>query len=240
MSILRLMPAEDSKSKALPIVAVAVAAVMAFALFGLPSLASDVDTSATIDSTTPASSPATTEEQVECQRVGETLCIYLEDEWKAGKAGDAFANWVYTFSTNNTGVTAAGLYMHDLTPVVSTKEALDWWIGQCAGYECADFEALATDTETRTITLVDGTQAIIQFTGYTVNNATTPDVIQFGQSVALLSRTQNASVVIVDLTFVASVDQLYALSETELEQFYTDIDKYFWTLIQERLAVVGS
>jgi hypothetical protein len=234
------MPAEDSKSKALPIVAVAVAAVMAFALFGLPSLASDVDTSATIDSTTPVSSPSSSEEQVECQRVGETLCIYLEDEWKTGKAGDAFANWGYTFPSNSAGITAAGLYIHDLAPVVSTKEALDWWIEQCAGYECADFESLVKDTESRAITLVDGTQAIIQFAGYTVNNDTTPDVIQFGQSVALLSRTQNASVVIVDLTFVASVDQLYGLTEAELDQFYTNIDEYFWVLIQERLAVVGS
>jgi hypothetical protein len=234
------MPAEDNKSKALPIVAVAVAAAMAFALFGLPSLASDVDTSATIDSINPVNSPAGSEEQVECQRVGETLCIYLEDEWKIGTTGDAFANWGYAFPSNNTGITAAGLYIHDLAPVVSTKEALDWWIEQCAGYECADFESLAKDTESRTITLVDGTQAIIQFTAYAVSNDTSPGDFQIGQSVALLSRTQNASVVIVDLALVASVDQLRGLTEAELDQFYTTIDEYFWALIQERLAVVGS
>ena len=234
------MPAEDSKSKALPVVAVAVAAVMAFALFGLPSLASEVDTSATIDSTTPASSPTSSEEQVECQRVGETLCIYLEAEWKAGDVGNGFANWRYTFPSDDEGAIGAGLYMQDLAPIVSTKEALDWWISQCAGYECTDFEAIATGTTTNTVTLYDGTRAITQFTGYTVNSDETPDIIQFGQSVALLPQTQNASVVIFDLTFVASIEQLSNLSEAELEQFYTDIDEYFWILIEERLAVVGA
>lgn len=234
------MPAEDNKSKALPVVAVAVAAVMAFALFGLPSLASEVDTSASIDSTTPASSPTTAEEQVECQRVGETLCIYLEAEWEAGDAGEGFANWRYAFPSNGEGVIGAGLYIQDLAPIVSTKDALDWWIGQCAGYECANFEALATATTTEAVTLFDGTRATTQFTGYTVNSPEKPDLIQFGQSVAILPQTQNASVVIFDLTFGASIEQLSSLTEAELEQFYADIDKYFWILIEERLAVVGS
>jgi len=234
------MPVEDNKSKALPIVAIAVAAVMAFALFGLPYFAAGVDTSAKIDTTTPVSSPASSEEQVECQRVGETLCIYLEDKWKQGNVGTGFANWSYAFSSNSTGVLGAGLYLQDLAPIVSTKEALDWWIGQCAGYKCTEFEPVATSTTTKTVTLHDGTQAITLFTGYTVKSDESPDTIQFGQSVALLPQTQNASVTILDLTFGASVEQLSALTEAELEQFYTDIDKYFWTLINERLAVVGS
>lgn len=233
------MPAEDNKSKVLPIVAVAVAAVMAFALFGLPYFAAKVDTSATIDPLPPDSSPASSEEQVECQRVGETLCIYLENKWEKGKSGDGFANWSYSFSSNSTGVIGAGLYIQDLAPVVSTKEALDWWISQCAGYECADFEVVTTAPQTDTVTLYDGTQAITQFTGYTVSSAESPDIIQFGQSVALLPQTQNSSAVIFDLTFGASLAQLSTLSESELEQFYTDIDDYFWTLIEERLAVVG-
>ena len=240
MSILHHMPAEDNKSKALPIVAVAVAAVMAFALFGLPYFASGVDTSANINSTTPVSSPTNSEEQVECQRVGETLCIYLEDKWEKGNVGAGFANWRYEFSSNSTGVLGAGLYLQDLAPIVSTKEALDWWIDQCAGYKCTDFEPVATATTTKTVTLYDGTQATTLFTGYTVNSDESPDIIQFGQSVALLPQTQNASVVILDLTFGASIEQLSILTEAELEKFYTDIDEYFWTLINERLAVVGS
>jgi hypothetical protein len=240
MSILRLMPAEDSKSKALPIVAVAVAAVMAFALFGLPSLASDVDTSATIDSTTPASRPASSEEQVECQRVGETLCVYLETGWESIQAGQNFEEWSFEFESNEFGLESAGLYIYDLAPVVSTAAALQEWTNNCAGYNCEFFTAGDVDSSPQTNTLADGTSIKTQFSAYYVADPAKPATILIGQFAALLPSTANGSATIVDLTFKVSTATLSAFTDAETEEFYTNINEFFWVLIQERLQVAGG
>jgi hypothetical protein len=240
MSILRLMPAEDSKSKALPIVAVAVAAVMAFALFGLPSIAADVDTSATIDSTTPVSSPAGSEEQVECQRVGETLCVYLETGWKSLQAGQNFEEWSFAFEANEFGLESAGLYIYDLAPVVSTTAALQEWTNSCAGYDCAFFTAADVDSSPQTNAFADGTSIKTQFSAYYVADPAKPATILIGQFAALLPSTANGSATIVDLTFKVSTATLSAFTDAETEEFYTNINEFFWVLIQERLQVAGG
>ena len=243
MSNIRLMPAEDSKSKALPIVAVAVAAVMAFALFGLPYLASGVDTSTAIEPVTPASTPGGStggDEQVECQRIGETLCVYLETGWKSLQAGQNFEEWSFDFEANEFGLESAGLYIYDLAPVVSTAAALQEWTNSCAGYNCDFFTAADVDSSPQTNTFADGTSIKTQFSAYYVADPAKPETIRIGQFVALLPSMANGSATIVDLTFKVSTSTLSAFTDAETEEFYTNINEFFWVLIQERLQVAGG
>lgn len=243
MSKIHAMPAAKSTSRALPIVAVAVAALMAFALFGLPYLASGVDTSAAIEPTTPVSTPNTSngnEEQVECQRIGEILCIYLEKDWKSLQTGQNFEEWSLAFDANDYGIESAGLYIYDLAPVISTADALEEWTNQCAGYDCEFFTAADVDPSPQTSTLGDGTSIKTQFAAYIVADPAKPEAIRIGQFAAILPSTANGSAVVVDLTIRVSSDMLSSFTEAETEAFYTDINKFFWILIGERLQVAGG
>jgi hypothetical protein len=237
------MPAANSTPRTLPIVAVAVAATMAFALFGLPYLASGVDTSTAIEPTSPVSTPGgstESEEQVQCQRIGETICVYLESEWQSLQAGQNFEEWSFGFSANDFGIESAGLYIYDLAPVVSTADALEEWIDNCAGYDCELFTPANVDSSPQTYALVDGTSVKSQFAAYLVANPAKPETIQIGQFVALLPSTPNGSVIIIDLTFKVSSDRLSSFSDAETEEFYSTLNDFFWLLIEKRLAVAGG
>ena len=240
MSDIHAMPTQETKSRALPVVTAVVAVIMCFGLFGLPYLASSVDTSSAINPVSLTGDTGTPDERAECQRITETLCILLESNWVAGSFGPSFQNWQYAFASSESSAQRALLYIHDLAPVVSTTAGLDWWLEQCAGYDCEAFEIATPGNKVEELQLVDGTPVQARYVTYFFEDPTKADIVTVGQFFVLLPATSNSAVLIVDLTLDTPLAYLNSLSETELQKFYSDIDSYFRLLVTQRIQVIGS
>lgn len=234
------MPAQETKSRALPIVTAVVAAIMVFGLFGLPYLASSVDTSSSINPASLAGDPGTPDERAECQRITETLCILLESKWVPGSPGSSFQYWQYAFASSESSAQRALLYIYDLAPVVSTTAGLERWLEQCAGYDCEGFEIATPNEKVEELQLIDGTPVQARYVTYFFEDPTKADIVTVGQSFVLLPATSNSAVLIVDLALDTPLAYLNSLSETELQTFYSDIDSYFKLLVTQRIQVIGS
>ncbi len=241
MSDIHAMPAQETKSRALPIVTALVAAIMCFGLFGLPYLASSIDTSSAINPTSPIGNSGSGGERAECQRITDNLCILLESDWTLGKAGSSYHNWEYQFRPNENNVAqSAHLYIHDLAPVVSTTSGLKWWLDECAGYECATIEIETPSERVEEIWLNDGTVIEAQGAIYWVEDPLRKDILTIGQFLVLLPAVANGAVVLVDLTLDIPAGYLASLTQVETQKFYSDIDWFFRYLITQRIQVIGS
>jgi hypothetical protein len=240
MSDIHAMPAQETKSRALPIVTAVVAAIMCFGLFGLPYLASNIDTSSAITPTSPIGTTGAADERAGCQRITESLCILLESDWTLGKAGSSYHNWEYQFLPNENVAQSAHLYIHDLTPVVSIKSGLEWWLDECAGYECATIKIETPSDRVEEIWLIDGTVTEAQGATYWVEDPSKKDVLTIGQFLVLLPVVSNGAVVLVDLTLDIPAGYLTSLTEVETQKFYSDVDWFFRYLITQRLQAIGS
>ena len=240
MSDIHAMPAQETKSRALPIVTAVVAAIMVFGLFGLPYLASSVDTSSAINPASFAGDTGTPDENAECQRITETLCILLESNWVPGNSGPSFQNWQYAFASSESSAQSALLYIHDLAPVVSITAGLDWWLDQCAGYDCETFDLEMPGDRVEELQLIDGTPVQARYSTYFFEDPTKPDIVTVGQFFVLLPATSNSAVLIVDLTLDTPLAYLSGLTEAESQKFYSDIDLYFRLLVTQRIQVIGS
>jgi hypothetical protein len=240
MSDIHAMPAQETKSRALPVVTAVVAAIMVFGLFGLPYLASSVDTSSSINPASLAGDQGTPDERAECQRITETLCILLESNWVPESSNSSFRYWQYAFASSESSAQRALLYIYDLAPVVSTTAGLDWWLEQCAGYDCEGFEIETPGDKVEELQLIDGTPVQARYVTYFFEDPTKVDIVTVGQSFVLLPATSNSAVLIVDLTLDTPLAYLNSLSETELQTFYSEIDSYFKLLVTQRIQVIGS
>jgi len=240
MSDIHAMPAQKTKSRALPIVTAVVAAIMVFGLFGLPYLASNVGTSSAINPASLAGDTSTPDESAECQRITETLCILLESSWVPRSSGPSFQNWQYAFASSESSAQRALLYIHDLAPVVSTTAGLERWIEQCAGYDCEGFEIATPGDRVEELQLIDGTPVQARYVTYFFEDPTKTDIVTVGQSFVLLPATSNSAVLIVDLTLDTPLAYLSGLTEAESQKFYSDIDLYFRLLVTQRIQVIGS
>lgn len=241
MSDIHAMPAQESKSRALPIVTAVVAAIMSFGLFGLPYLALSIDTSSAINPSSPIGDTGAADERAECQSITDSLCILLESDWTLGKAGSSYHNWEYQFRPNENNVAqSAHLYIHDLTPVVSITSAQEWWLDECAGYECATFRFEVPSNSAEEILLLDGTATQAQGATYWVEDPSKKDVLTIGQFLVLLPVVSNGAVVLVDLTLDIPAGYLTSLTTVETQKFYSDIDWFFRYLITQRLQAIGS
>lgn len=234
------MSAQESKSRALPIVTALVAAIMCFGLFGLPYLASSVNTSSAINPASLAGDTGTPDERAECQRITETLCILLESNWVPGGSGPSFRHWQYAFASSESSAQRALLYIYDLAPVVSTTAGLERWLEQCAGYDCEGFEIATPSDRVEELQLIDGTPVQARYVTYFFEDPTKADIVTVGQSFVLLPATSNSAVLIVDLALDTPLSYLNSLSETELQTFYSEIDSYFRLLVTQRIQVIGS
>jgi hypothetical protein len=240
MSDIHAMPAQETKSRALPVVTAVVALIMCFGLFGLPYLASNVDTSSSINPASLAGDPGTPDERAECQRITETLCILLESNWVPGSSDSSFQYWQYAFASSESSAQRALLYIYDLAPVVSTTAGLERWLEQCAGYDCEGFEIATSNEKVEGLQLIDGTPVQARYVTYFFEDPTKADIVTVGQSFVLLPATSNSAVLIVDLALETPLAYLNSLSETELQTFYSDIDSYFKLLVTQRIQVIGS
>lgn len=240
MSDIHAMPAQETKSRALPVVTAVVALIMCFGLFGLPYLASNVDTSSSINPTSPIGNTGAADERAECQRITESLCILLESDWTLGKAGSSYHNWEYEFLPDENVAQNAHLYIHDLAPVVSLTSGLKWWLDECAGYECATIEFTTPSDKAEEIWLNDLTVVAAQGATYWVKDPSNMDVLTIGQFLVLLPEVSNGAVVLVDLTLDIPSEYLSSLNENETQKFYSDIDLFFRFLITQRIQTIGS
>ena len=240
MSDIHAMPAQETKSRALPVVTAVVALIMCFGLFGLPYLASSVDTSSSINPAPLAGDPGTPDERAECQRITETLCILLESNWVPGSSDSSFQYWQYAFASSESSTQRALLYIYDLAPVVSTTAGLERWLEQCAGYDCEGFEIATPNEKVEELQLIDGTPVQARYVTYFFEDPTKADIVTVGQSFVLLPATSNSAVLIVDLALDTPLAYLNSLSETELQTFYSEIDSYFKLLVTQRIQVIGS
>lgn len=240
MSDIHAMPAQETKSRALPVVTAVVALIMCFGLFGLPYLASTIDTSTSINPTSLAGDTGTPDESAECQRITETLCILLESNWVPGQFGSSFHNWEYRFLPNESVAQSAHLYIHDLAPVVSLTTGLEWWLDECAGYECTTIEFTTPSDKGEEIWLNDLTVIEAQGATYWVEEPSNMDVLTIGQFLVLLPEVSNGAVVLVDLTLDIPSEYLSSLNENETQKFYSDIDLFFRFLITQRIQAIGS
>jgi hypothetical protein len=240
MSDIHAMPAQETKSRALPVVTAVVALIMCFGLFGLPYLASSVDTSSSINPASLAGDPGTPDERAECQRITETLCILLESNWVPGSSDSSFQYWQYAFASSESSAQRALLYIYDFAPVVSTTAGLERWLEQCAGYNCEGFKIATPGEKVEGLQLIDGTPVQARYVTYFFEDPTKADIVTVGQSFVLLPATSNSAVLIVDLALDIPLAYLNSLSETELQTFYSDIDSYFKLLVTQRIQVIGS
>jgi hypothetical protein len=164
----------------------------------------------------------------------------LESDWTLGKAGSSYHNWEYQFLPNENVAQSAHLYIHDLTPVVSIKSGLEWWLDECAGYECATIKIETPSDRVEEIWLIDGTVTEAQGATYWVEDPSKKDVLTIGQFLVLLPVVSNGAVVLVDLTLDIPAGYLTSLTEVETQKFYSDVDWFFRYLITQRLQAIGS